>query len=181
MSRQFDPFRYHRRSIRYKDWDYRTPGFYFLTICTAGRQRLFDDPRFREIVERRIQKLPGSIVHVQMDVWIVMPDHVHFIVWLIDWPEGISAESEKRQGLTNVQAGSVGAIVSSLKSQVSREINDLRDGKGNSVWQRGYWDRIVRHHEELDRIRHYIRTNPERWDADDDDLDALLHRMTHHA
>ncbi len=109
-----------------------------------------------------------------------MPDHAHINLWFVNWPDSKENEPAKRQGPVSAQSGSVGAIVGNLKSQVTREVNTLRDGQGNSIWQAGYWDRIVRNDEELNRIRHYIRTNPDRWHENRDDLDALLQKMTFH-
>ncbi len=176
----FDPFKHHRKSIRYADWDYRTPSYYFITICTVQRQHLFSEPAYREVAERLLRQIPKHAKHTKLDEQIVMPNHVHISLLLHDWPSSIHSEPEKRTGLSNAQSGSVGAIVGSYKSQVTRQINALRGTRGEKVWQRGYWDRIVRDEQELLRIRQYIIDNPLRWERDRDNLDAMLERMVLH-
>lgn len=177
---RFDPFKHHRKSIRYKDWDYRTPGYYFITICTIQRQHLFDDPRIRQVAEHRLRQIPKHAKHTALDESIVMPNHAHLLLLLHSWPPSIITEPEKRIGRTNAQSGSVGAIIGNYKSQVTRRVNDLRGISGETIWQRGYWDRIVRNEEELLRIRKYIIDNPIRWEQDRDNLDSMLSRMTFH-
>ena len=73
--------------------------------------------------------------------------------------------------------GSVGAIVGNFKALVTRRVNHLPRTPGAKVWQRGYYDRIVRNERELDAIRRYIRDNPDRWDEDGDNLDALIAKI----
>lgn len=68
--------------------------------------------------------------------------------------------------VTNVKAGSLGAIVRSFKAAVARQVNHLRDTPGMTFWQRNYWEHIVRNEESLNRIREYIDSNPARWDTD---------------
>ena len=179
---KYDPFKHHRKSIRYDGWDYRTPGYYFVTICSHQRQNLFDNTDFRQIAEQCWQDLPEykSNSHIALDEWVVMPNHVHGLLWLQTWPESIVAEPEHKTGFTHAQAGSVGVIVGNYKSQVTRRINNLCKQLGASVWQRGYWDRIVRNETELNRIRQYIIDNPSRWDEDRDNLDSALAKMTFH-
>lgn len=181
MPARYDPFQHHRKSIRYANWDYRSPGFYFITVCTAGRKCLFDNLAFAEIVEIFWRQIPNqkTAQHVKLDAFIVMPNHVHFILYLVDYPAGYVATDDVGQ-FRAPPPGSVGAIVGQYKSVVSRAINNLRDGAGNSVWQRGYWDRIIRNEDELNKTRHYIATNPKRWADNQKTLDTLLQKMTYH-
>lgn len=179
---RYDPFKHHRQSIRYADWDYRTPAYYFITICTHQRLQLFDDPTLKQVAEQQWAALPQHKKnrHIALDEWVVMPNHMHGLLWLKTWPESILAEPERKQGFTHAQAGSVGVIVGNYKSQVTRRINDLRGQAGVKVWLRGYWDRIVRTEDELNRIRQYIIDNPRRWAEDRENLDVMLERMTYH-
>ena len=82
-----------------------------------------------------------------------------------EWPHGIPK--------------SLGTIIGTYKSGVTRRINALRKTSGHRVWQRGYYEHIVRNDRELERIRVYIRENPARWAEDRDDLDRLVARMMH--
>jgi putative transposase len=76
------PHTSYRRSIRLKGYDYHTPGAYFVTICTHGRQPLFDNPVLWALVEATWYALPGRFPAIVLDEFVVMPNHVHFIVWL---------------------------------------------------------------------------------------------------
>lgn len=179
---RYDPFKHHRRSVRYADWDYRTPGYYFITICTKDRQNLFDNDSYSIVAEERLLAIPTyeQFQHVALDQWVVMPNHIHLILWLMTWPESIIAQPNKSAGFTHVQAGSVGVIVSTYKAQVTRRINNIERQKGLGIWQKGYWDRIVRDEHELNRTRQYIIDNPVRWQEDRENLNALLNKMTFH-
>ena len=177
---RFDPFKHHRKSIRYDGWDYRTPSYYFITICMIERQHIFETRSYCIEAEHKLRQIPLYATHTTIDELVVMPNHVHFLLLINGWPASVIAEPEKRNGMTNVQSGSVGAIVGSYKSQVTRKINQLRKVRGQTVWQRGYWDRIVRNEKELMRIRQYIIDNPIRWEQDRDNLDFMLNRMLFH-
>lgn len=86
----YDPNRHHRRSIRLREYDYTQPGFYFVTICTHARLRLFDDPALRRIAEEQWATLNDAGLRgahagrVSVDTWSVMPDHVHGIIVIND-------------------------------------------------------------------------------------------------
>ena len=104
----YDPNRHHRRSIRLRGYDYRRPGAYFVTICTYGRQQLFDDPARRQIAEQQWRALAhagerGKVGRrVVLDAWVVMPDHVHGII-VITTPNGDSVGAQ--QGPLSSAAG----------------------------------------------------------------------------
>jgi putative transposase len=181
-----------RPSLRWDQWDYSTPGVYFVTICTHQRLCLFDDPQFRATAENAWRAIPNRshARHVQLDHWVVMPDHVHGLLAITyqraaeqggDAPEGSrntgAGVSARRPGL---QPGSLGAIIGQYKSRVARWINLFRRTPGTRVWQRGYYDRVVRNDDELERLRHYIIQNPVRWAEERDNLDTLIARMNLH-
>jgi putative transposase len=202
MGQQYDPDRHHRHSIRLPGWDYRAQAYYFVTICAHQRSNTFDTPALADIARNGWQRIPDQphARGVILDEWILMPNHLHGILLLpgpstdvdpdaeavmpgmpfdmrfaraLNQPPG-SLDPEKRPRLT---AGSLGAIIGNYKSGVARRINAVQRTPGNPVWQRGYFERVIRNNHELDRIRVYIRDNPDRWAADRDDLDALLRRM----
>ena len=175
MGSDYDPFRHHRRSIRLKGWDYTTPAAYFVTICTYQRQNLFDDPRFREIAENSWYYIPNQphAKHATLDVWIVMPNHLHGIVILAEKMNVTTA----KPSVTGPVPSSLPSIIGNYKSLVTRRINNLRRSPGGKVWQRGYYERIVRNERELSAIRQYIRANPSRWAEDRENLDSLIIKM----
>lgn len=79
---RYDADKHHRRSIRLRGWDYTQTGAYFVTICTHRGECLFDDPTLRDITERTWQELRNRFPSIALDEFVVMPNHVHFIVWL---------------------------------------------------------------------------------------------------
>lgn len=198
MSGKYNPDKHHRRSIRLQGWNYTTPGAYFITICTYQRACLFEDSRLRDLAENGWQNIPAQphAKHVFLDEWVVMPNHLHGILILTEletdnatdpgarprrWEDFFEKQSSGRTASPlpprGVEPGSVGAIVGNFKSLVARRANNLRRSPGAKVWQRGYYDRIVRNEREFDAIRQYIRDNPRRWAEDRDNLDALLAKM----
>jgi len=77
---RYDPDKHHRRSIRLQGYDYTQSGAYFVTIVTHGRELLFDDPVLRRVAETMWQRIPRHFPHVELDEWVVMPNHVHGII-----------------------------------------------------------------------------------------------------
>jgi len=78
----YDPQKHHRRSIRLKGYDYGSPGAYFVTICTKERERVLDDPIVAGIITDVWHALPGWFPTIALDEFVVMPNHVHFILWI---------------------------------------------------------------------------------------------------
>jgi hypothetical protein len=78
----YDPNRHHRQSIRLRGYDYTQPGAYFVTICTHARQLLFDSLALRQVAEQQWRRIANE--RVILDAWVVMPDHVHGIIVIID-------------------------------------------------------------------------------------------------
>ncbi len=184
-----------RRSIRLASWDYTRPAVYFVTICTYQRQYLLT-PSFTEIVTRVWQAIPHhpAARHVVLDEWVIMPNHLHGLIILTDSarpepgaPMDVAdmpfplatryAEEGPPLREARLVSGSLGAVVNNFKATATRQINNVRRARGCPVWQRGYYERIVRNPRELEATRRYIRENPRRWAEDRDNLDALLERM----
>ena len=174
----FDPFKHHRRSIRLKGFDYAQPGSYFVTIITRGRLSLFG-----EIIggEMHLNAL-GEIAHgewmktalirheITLDEFIVMPNHFHAIVNIVDCGNGLvgaTGRSPLRSGMPRGPANkSLASLIAGYKSVVTARINQLRGTPGAPVWQRNYHEHIIRDMDELFRIRKYIRDNPAKWEID---------------
>ena len=153
----------HRRSIRLRGYDYSRPGAYFVTIC--ANTHLFGRVRAGEMVVSEFgaiardcwTSIPDHFSHVRLDAFVVMPDHVHGILMLRDYPSRTSA-------IGRIRAGSLGTIVRSFKSVVAARINLLRGARVGGIWQRNFFDEIIRTEADLDRARQYIKDNPARWD-----------------
>ncbi|MCG3206892.1 MAG: hypothetical protein FOGNACKC_00491 [Anaerolineae bacterium] len=190
--------KHNRQSIRLRGWDYTQPGAYFITICTHQREYLFNDTGIRAVVENAWRNIPSHphARHVQLDKWVVMPNHLHGILVLVDRYDGDGGKGKAIRiddSLANDQCSnllrlyddhgptlkpdSIGAIVGNFKSLTARRINNLRHTPGGKIWQRGYYDRIIRSERELDAIREYIQNNPQRWTEDRDNLEGLMAKM----
>jgi REP element-mobilizing transposase RayT len=163
---------HHRRSIRLKDYDYSSPGAYFITINTFDHQSLFGAIEngviklnaVGELIEWQWQRLPSIHSHIQLDAYIVMPDHLHGILVLKDT---LSAKSNhllepENAGPKGTVSGSIGQVIQNFKSITTRRIRQLTDCHDLQVWQRNYYDRIIRNQAEWEKIHQYILTNPQR-------------------
>ena len=158
----YDPRKHHRRSVRLKGYDYSRPGAYFVTLCTHDRESLFGEicnglthlNRMGLIVQRTWFDLPHHYPHVVLDAMVIMPNHLHGVIVLTEDDEA----AKPRQGLPE--------IVRAFKSYSARRINGLRRTPDLPVWQRSYYEHIVRDQEDWERIREYIFNNPQEWDRD---------------
>ncbi len=152
----------HRRSLRLRGHDYSSPGAYFVTICASshlfGRVRTADMilSRFGEIARQCWTSIPNHFPHVRIDAFVVMPDHVHGILLL-------GARYPRTCAIGRISPGSLDAVVRSFKSAVASRINALRGAGVGGIWQRNYFDQVVRNLDDLNRVRRYIRENPARW------------------
>ena len=173
-----------RRSIRWVGHDYAQAGAYFVTICTHGHVCLFgrvvDDimqlNAAGTAVERCWDAIPGHFPQVALDAFVVMPNHVHGIVVIGNVgarhaspvPGDAEGAAERDEGARakGAPARSLGAIVGSYKAAVSRQINRMRASAGESVWQRNYYEHVIRNARQLHRIRRYIEANPANWAVD---------------
>ena len=154
-----------RKSIRLKEYDYSFPGTYFVTICTADRKCLFGKiedgkmvfNRMGEIIHDCWVGLSGVYAKLMLDVFIVMPNHIHGIIILSDdhlKPVGSGLPSTRKN------PHGIFEIIRGFKTITARQINQKRETPGKKLWQRNYFDRVVRNEKELDRVRKYILDNP---------------------
>ncbi|MBW4660011.1 MAG: hypothetical protein KME15_15155 [Drouetiella hepatica Uher 2000/2452] len=177
---KYNPDKHHRRSIRLKEYDYLSPGAYFITICTHQRQCLFGEivngemqlSEMGEIAESCWQAIPDHFARVQLDGFVVMPNHLHGIILIADTCRGMALpcpypkmQLEKRKFGQPI-AGSLSTTVGSFKSAATKQINTLRNATGIPVWQRNYYENIVPNEESLHRLRQYIHNNPLSWQED---------------
>lgn len=150
---RYDPERHHRRSIRLKGYDYAQPGAYFVTICTRNKELFFEDDGLRIIAERCWLAIPEHFPYVQLDAWIVMPNHVHGVLWIVRRGVQLNAPTK---GISP-RRGTLSVVVRTYKAVVTTQCR--RDGYGYFGWQRNYYGHIV-------RDREYIFNNPLRWHLD---------------
>ncbi len=185
-----------RHSMRLKGYDYATGGAYFVTICTHHREDLLGSVvsgvvRPSEcglVVQRAWNDLPGHYPHVALDDFVLMPNHVHGVLFLGDEevvndivvaglrPATTTAGNASRPSYGDAASTraarrhSLSEIVRAFKTFSARRINALRGTPASPVWQRGFYDHVVRDEPDLRRIRQYVLDNPLTWDADHENL-----------
>lgn len=174
----------HRRSIRLRGYDYTRVGAYFITILTHQREHrlcsISAGPQGEAyvsltdigmIAQRCWDEIPAHFPHVEIDTFQIMPDHLHGIIIIASPPPPPDPDEERRYGThpdgrlmpTGRVPGSVGAVVSSYKSAVTRLANIADGTPGSSRWHRGYYEVIIRHPAQHHRISDYIEGNPAEW------------------
>jgi putative transposase len=164
--------------MRLRGYDYSRPGAYFVTICTFQRFCLFgeitaDTVRLTALgnaVENTWRAIPGHNPHVELDSFVVMPNHVHGILCIREYV-GAKHASPLPVGYGGSSRGSLSAIIQGLKSSVSRGAHRQGSITHRPIWQRGFHDRVIRDEAELERIRSYIEENPLRWSLDEENPD----------
>ena len=164
--------------MRLKGYDYTQAGGYFVTICTYQNQDFFgeiinDDivlNDFGRLVEDEWKRTEVIRKEITLDEFVIMPNHMHGII-IIDYaadhvgahgraPLPEISESFDASAPLHRNPGSLGSIIAGFKSTATKRINLLLCTPGKTVWQRGYYDRIIRDAKELDRVREYIQYNP---------------------
>jgi putative transposase len=193
----YDSTKHHRRSIRLDDYDYRGDGAYFVTICVGDRVCAFGsivDAKLRATRRGLVamecwHDIPNHRPYVELDQFVVMPNHVHGIFWIVGGLERATQVSPLQGTDVRPKAapGSVGAIIGSYKAAVSRTVNRLRAGAANNLWQPNYYEHVIRTQKSLENIREYIFTNPQRWTSDrenpdgdgTDDVEAFIRSLDH--
>ena len=182
----YNPKIHHRRSIRLDGYDYSQAGMYFVTLCTQGRECLFGRVdngemtvnEYGRIVSESWNWLVVQYDHVELDAWVVMPNHLHGIIVINHDCRGGSRTAPTNTGKSGptIKQKPVGRLIGAFKTVSTKQINQIRNTPGMSVWQRNYWDHIIRDEKSLENIRNYILNNPARWAEDDNNP---LNRLNH--
>ncbi|HJX30927.1 MAG TPA: transposase [Thermodesulfobacteriota bacterium] len=184
---KYIPERHHRRSIRLKDYDYSKSGAYYVTICTRNRDCILSKidygnvgaglapalyveasgPIMRltkagEIAEKNWLEIPERFANVYLDEFVIMPNHIHGIIV---------------SGATARVAPTVGQIIGSFKSKcVTEYLKHIKTNNINAtakMWQRNYYEHVIRNEEELNKTKEYIKRNPYRWEEDEENPDNI--------
>ena len=169
----YNPDIHHRRSIRLPGYDYAQPGAYFITLCTRQRECLFGEIRdgamrlneAGQIVAREWRTTAQIRENIELDAWVVMPNHLHGILVISDC-RGTARCAPAIERFGQPVAGSIPTIVRSFKAAVTKHINNLHSTSAVPLWQRNYWEHVIRDKADLHRIREYIENNPASWELD---------------
>ncbi len=190
---KFDPNKHRRRSIRLPEYNYSQAGAYYVTIVAWHRECLFGEVvngemRLNEagkIVEWEWKEIPKRLPFIVLGAFIVMPNHFHGILFFR------AIVGATRQGLTKARAGeitlprktadgidgsplprgpkpaSLGAVVSQFKSRVTKRLWKIPALNKTPIWQRNYYEHIIRNEQDLQNKTDYIESNPMMWDEDE--------------
>lgn len=160
----YDPAIHHRRSIRLPAHDYAAGGIYYVTLCTAGRRRLFGtvvngrmalNEAGRAVRDEWLRSA-AIRAEIALDEWVVMPDHFHAVVMI----RGGGGDRPVAPTAAGPAPKSLGALMAGFKCASAKRINEWHRTPGAPVWHRNYYEHIVQNAADLDRIRAYIRENP---------------------
>jgi REP element-mobilizing transposase RayT len=168
-----DKRRPQRQSTRLRGYDYTQCGAYFVTICAWKRRSLFGEVvngemhsnALGDVVAEAWLAIPMHFRAVELDTYTVMPNHAHGIV-VIAVAAQHAAPSHPPSPPFAVAPGSLGAIVRSFKSAVTKRANEIGIRFAPQLWQRNYYEHVIRNDDSLGRIREYIAANPARWELD---------------
>jgi REP element-mobilizing transposase RayT len=179
--------KYRIESARLKGWDYRNPGYYFVTICTHQREHFFGAVKgndvqlspIGEIAAKFWSEIPSHHKGIELDEWIVMPNHVHGIVIINNRVEtfhgktfrGTSLPEKPKMSAISPKTGSLSVVIRSYKSAVSYRVG--LNGFKEFAWQSRFYDHIIRDEKSLNNIRQYIFDNPIKWETDKENLSNL--------
>jgi len=175
----YDPKIHHRRSIRLKEYDYSLDGMYFVTICVQDKQCLFGKivdnemilNKNGQIVKMIWNELPHHYNHVELGEFVIMPNHIHGIIIISNALVGAGfkpahdVEAGFKPAPTKANHG-LSEIVRALKTFSARKINELHNARGKQLWQRNYYEHIIRNAKSYQYIANYIINNPANWKDD---------------
>ena len=172
----YDPLKHGRGSIRLPNYDYSQPGAYFVTLCVADRKCIFGEVadgkmRLNEIgmfVAEQLAGLPEVYLNTVLDEFVIMPNHVHAIVRISNEPSASVGAGWKPAQTRHQSKPDHGLpeIIRGFKTYTARIINRVNGTPGRAVWQRNYYEHVVRTEDDLDAIKKYIFENPLKWAVD---------------
>ena len=186
---KYNRYIHNRQSIRLREYDYSQPGAYFITVCTQHKEC-----NLGELINGEIQftvrgmiasvfwlEISHHFSNVELDQFILMPNHIHGIIFIKDkniaeintmggetQPTMGGETPPLREGKKGKNKGknTLGQIVAYYKYRTTKIINQIDETPGQRIWQRNFYDRIIRTEKALHIMRQYIATNPQRWNKD---------------
>ena len=179
--------KYRIESMRLKRWDYSSDGAYFVTVCTRNRECFLGEivdgkmcySRMGEIVAREWKNTKNIRSNVELEEWVVMPNHIHGIVIINRLVEthcnaslhigNVQKSAANRFG---PQSNNLAAIIRGFKGATTKQIHI--EGFREFAWQSRFYDHIIRNENELNRVREYIQNNPLQWDQDRNNLENIF-------
>jgi len=195
-----------RRTLRLPYYDYALPGAYFVTICTHRRRCLFGEIVDSRMVQNAAgEKVAEEFLRsfeirseMARDAWVLMPNHLHAILLIQSQGEfGVSGDlpvapthclgarslsdvscgSSRKEGRPKgPEAKSLSSFISGFKAAATTRIREITGRPSMPVWQRGYYEHVIRGRKELERTRLYIDGNPQTWLDDDENPNNITRK-----
>ncbi|MFH1665640.1 MAG: transposase [Candidatus Omnitrophota bacterium] len=173
-----------RKSVRLRNYDYTQEGAYYVTVCVnedvcrgASRSALDIFGRIEngemilngmgQIINDSWQWLEKQYKYIKLDEFIVMPNHIHGIVCINNPRMGVIQKEGGSRTAPTVKLKPLGRLIGAFKTVSTKQINIIRDTPGMRLWQRNYYEHVIRDESDLNRIREYITNNPLRWEEDE--------------
>lgn len=169
---KYNPAVHHRRSIRLKGYDYTKEGMYFITICCHQHKCWFGEIENENIIlndygliaHNQWADLSTRFSNIELDEFVIMPNHVHGIIIINSSGSGASPDPTN----PNTKNPTIGGMVGAYKSLVAVDCLKIFKPKNDTrimgkLWQRNYYEHIIRNEQSFNRISEYIRNNPKNW------------------
>ena len=184
---KYNPDIHKRQSIRLKEYDYSEDGAYFVTVCAKDRECIFGTIEDQKVILNDASMMVGKwwmelankFSNIELDKYVIMPNHFHGIIVITsDYCRGevasplnvVGNKRPKQMGgeTPPLHKHTLGQIVAYFKYQSTKAINITRENPGVPIWQRNYYEHVIRNENALYAVRKYIQDNPLNWDEDDD-------------
>jgi REP element-mobilizing transposase RayT len=194
------PIIHHRRSIRLKGYDYSLPGAYFVTLVTYERACLFGEVYKGEVrlnsigklAQAELRRLPTQFRHIAIQSRVIMPNHIHAIIMINSvgathpcqngtlisdqiapdqFPDGNNGSPLQKTRPSGPAPKSLGAVIGQFKSRLTKHIWSRTGIDHQPIWQRNYYEHIIRDQAEFEKIHLYIIENPRKWSDDQENPD----------
>lgn len=155
-----------RKRTRLEHYDYSSGGAYFITVCTQNRRKILSSiivgegfplpqlTKYGDVVDRWIRNIPDKYSGISVDSYVIMPNHIHLLIGVI------------MDGGRGDPSPTIHSIMGWLKYQTTKEINKMQGTVGEKVFQRSFYDHIIRDRENYEEHLRYIHENPLRWRCD---------------
>ncbi len=160
-----------RKYLRLKHFDYSLNGAYFVTICTNDRSAYFEKyPDLQKIVHRFWNDLKTKFPLVELDGFVIMPNHIHSIIFIIGGDgvkgDGTTHKLPLQMPRQRRQTMLLSKVIGYFKMNTAKQINQILNRSDRAFWQRSYYEHVIRNENELLKIREYIQNNPLQWELD---------------
>jgi putative transposase len=166
-----------RSSLRLPFYDYTQPGAFFITVCTHCREPILGKTvdgngclnAYGQIVQEEWQRTAQIRPNLMIDAFIVMPNHIHGIIIIHHQSRGTMhrAPTPQLERFGHPTSNSIPTIIRGFKSAVTQRVNQLRGTPYSPVWQRNYYEHVIRNEADLEEICEYIANNPLKWLEDE--------------